>query len=514
MPDLKTKQQIVDLAQTLARDMRLVQRGPTTYIPAHWDTLSIEGPFAPDETVWIPLSHQEKRDLGNHKGNILFYTDGDLRSFNLVLSQFAENFRGKALHLLIRTQGGLKTLNSVGQLMDPTGLFVPNYIRPMLNEDPADQQFVFETIKEWLGGDEELCHSLLYHLATSLAPGYSAVKYIILLGEGRNGKGTLLTMITKLFGEENISGVSRQEMSQRRATIADLNDKLLNVVFDGQMEYIRDSSTEKTIIAGEPLFIEMKYENAPTKIQTNALFIEALNQEPKARDKSSALQKRLVRFSFPNIYAMDKGFERKMTSERMLGAFLGLLINHFVREDELAEKLALTASSINLQLEQMWLTNPMLQYMEHLGAKDPSALDKLAQGKIWLDDFLNSFKPWAETQGMQERSDGDLVALMKSAFVIQSKTRVRDKKRSTQRYIKSLRLETELVYEQMKGALNGTGLQQEALVRDGHLRGLESGAVSADGRGEPEAGPEPDGSGEGLPDGGDAEGVGTEPSEG
>ncbi|USH45450.1 DNA primase [Microbacterium phage DoTi] len=514
MPDLKTKQQIVDLAQTLARDMHLVQRGPTTYIPAHWETLDIDGPFAPDETVWIPLSHQEKRDLGNHKGNILFYTDGDLRSFNLVLSQFAENFRGRALNLLVRTDQGLKVLNSFGMLVDPTGEFIPNYIRPKLNEDPADQAFVFDTIKEWLGGDDETAHSLLYHLATSLAPGYSAVKYIILLGEGRNGKGTLLTMITKLFGEENISGVSRQEMSQRRATIADLNDKLLNVVFDGQMEYIRDSSTEKTIIAGEPLFIEMKYENAPTKIQTNALFIEALNLEPKARDKSSALQKRLVRFSFPNIYAMDKAFEKKMTSERMLGAFLGLLINHFVREDELAEKLAPTAKSIDLQLEQMWLTNPMLQYMEHLGTKDPASLDKLANGKVWLDDFLNSFKPWAETQGMQERSDGDLIGLMKTAFVIESKTRNKHGKRSTQRYIKSLRHETELVYGQIKGGNNGTGLQQEALVRDGQVRG-QLGSLGEDpGTAGDVPGTDGSGSGEVVPDGGDAERLGSEPAEG
>ena len=514
MPDLKTKQQIVDLAQTLARDLNLVQRGPTTYIPAHWDTLDIDGQFGPEETVWVPLSHQDKRDLGNHKGNILFYTDGDLRSFNLVLSQFAENFRGKALNLLIRTEQGLKVLNSFGMLVDPPGSFVPNYIRPVLNEDPADQEFVFKTIQEWLGDSEEMAHSLLYHLATSLAPGYSAVKYIILLGEGRNGKGTLLTMITKLFGEENISGVSRQEMSQRRATIADLNDKLLNVVFDGQMEYIKDSSTEKTIIAGEPLFIEMKYENAPTKIQTNALFIEALNLEPKARDKSSALQKRLVRFSFPNIYAMDKAFEKKMTSERMLGAFLGLLINHYVREDELAEKLAPTSASINLQLEQMWITNPMLQYMEHLGAKDPSALDKLATGKVWLDDFLNSFKPWADTQGMHERSDGDLVALMKSAFVIESKTRVRDKKRSTQRYIKSLRQETELVYQQMKGDTNGTGLQQEALVRDGQVRGQLGSLAEDAGTAGDVPGPEGSGTGEGVPDGRDPEGLGPEPAEG
>lgn len=255
-------------------------------------------------------------------------------------------------------------------------------------------------------------------------------------------------------------------MAERRATVTQLNGKLLNVIFDGEMAYIRDSSSEKTLIAGEPLDIEMKYENAPTRVQTNALFIEALNQEPKVRDKSTALQKRLVRFSFPNVYAVDKAFEKKMTSERYLGAFLALLIEHYVEEHEIPTKLKLTAASMEMQLEQMWITNPMLQFMEHLASHAPSKLDELANGKIWLDDFLNSFKPWAETQGMQERSDGDLVNLMKSAFIVTSKTRNQKGKRSTQRFVKELRPETQMVYEQLKGANSGTGVREEEVVGD------------------------------------------------
>src|SRR5690606_12859 len=144
------------------------------------------------------------------------------------------------------------------------GDFCPNYVRPMLNENQANKDFVWQTIVTWLGGDEEAAHSLLHHLATSLAPGWSAVRYVILLGEGRNGKGLLLQMLTRLFGAENLSSVSRQEMAARRATIAALNGKLLNVIFDGEMAYIKDSAAEKTLIAGEPLDIELKYENLPT----------------------------------------------------------------------------------------------------------------------------------------------------------------------------------------------------------------------------------------------------------
>jgi phage/plasmid-associated DNA primase len=273
-------------------------------------------------------------------------------------------------------------------------------------------------------------------------------------------------MLSSLFGVENLSSVSRQEMAERRATVTQLNGKLLNVIFDGEMAYIKDSSSEKTLIAGEPLDIEMKYENAPTRVQTNCLFIEALNTEPKARDKTTALQKRLVRFQFPNVYPIDKAFEQKMTSDRYLGAFLSLLLDHYVQEHEIPTKLKLTQASVELQLEQMWLGNPVLQYMEHLALQAPGKLDELQQGKLWVEDFLNSFKPWAETQGMQERNDGDIVNLMKTVFVIGSKTRNKNQKRSTQRYIKELRQETELVYQQLKGVNGGTGLQQEEVVGD------------------------------------------------
>jgi hypothetical protein len=421
---------------------------------------------APEDTVWLPLTAEEKRELGNHKGNILFFTDGEIRSFNLVLTQLATTWRAPVEHILIRTVHGLKTLNSFGQLEDAPGYFIPNFIQPVLNEDPAAKAEVFGVISNWVGGDDA-AHSLLHHLATSLAPSYSAVKYVLLLGEGRNGKGLLLTMLTSLFGFENISSVSRQMMAEHRSTVTQLNGKLLNVIFDGEMSYIKDSSAEKTLIAGEPLDIEMKYENAPTRVQTNALFLEALQIEPKARDKSSALQKRLVRFWFPNIYPLDKSFEKHMTSEPMLGAFLALLVEHYVQEHELATKLALTQTSIELQMEQMWLGNPMLQFLEHLAAKDMGALDKVASGKTWVNDFINAFKPWADGQNLGERSDGDLVMLMKSVFVIDSKTRNLNGKRGRQKYIQQLRPEAELLYTQLKGVTpNGTGLLEEEVVGD------------------------------------------------
>jgi phage/plasmid-associated DNA primase len=273
-------------------------------------------------------------------------------------------------------------------------------------------------------------------------------------------------MLTGLFGKENISGISRQLMAEKSPTCVELNDKLLNVIFDGEMAYIKDSSMEKTLIAGEPGQVRMLYENGTTTVQTNALFIEALNQEPKARDKSSALQKRLVRFQFPNIYAQDKAFHRHMTSERMLGALLSLLIDHYVEEKDIALKLTPTEKSKELEMDQVWITSPVLQYLDYLMGTDPSAIAKIEAGNYPVDNLLASLKPWAESQNMQDRSDGDFLLLLKSSFDIGWKTTRVNGKPKNQKVLKGLKPETLAALELMKGAQDGTGDPNEELVGD------------------------------------------------
>lgn len=455
MSELKNKQQLAEAARTIAESFNLVQRAATTFIPVDAGTFSPKPPPADEMKIWLPLSREDKQALANSESKILFANDGELRSFDFMLRQLSEPHHQRVAAILIRTDGGIRALNSLGELVEHDGSFTPNYIVPMLNEDKDDKAFVYKTISDWVGSPEE-ADSLLAHLATALAPGYSAVKYVLFLGEGRNGKSVLLSMLAELFGRENVSNVSRQMMAERSPTCVELNDKLLNVIFDGEMSYIKDSSMEKTLIAGEEGIVRMLYESSSTIVQTNALFVEALNVEPKARDKTSALQKRLVRFRFPNVYPVDKEFFKLMTSEKMLGALLSLLIDHYVMESEIAHRLAPTQASMDLQLEQVWLTSPVLQFMEHLHRTDGPALKRLRKGDFTVEQFLVSFKPWAQNQGLSERTDGDIVAMLKSSMDLGWKTKRIDGVPKNQRVIKALRPETELALQQMDGVPSET----------------------------------------------------------
>lgn len=468
MPELKTKAELALAARTLAQSMALVQRGATTYVPVDYETLNASPPPARERTIWLPLSREDVMQLANQIHDILFFTDSEIRNFELMLQQHARRDDRESFEVLIKTDVGLKVLTEDGELEDHVGNFRPNFIQPVMNEDTDDLHEVYQVMLGWLGNEESL-ESLLHHLATALSPGYSAVKYVILLGEGRNGKGLLLTMLLKLFGQANISHVTRQELATGSTTCIDLNDKLLNIVFDGQMAYIKDSSNEKTVIAGEPIYIRPLYSSGAVKVQTNALFIEALNQEPKARDKSPALQKRMARFRFDNVYGVDKKFERHMTSERMLGALLTLLLSRYVKDDEIADKLELTTGSLELQMEQVWMGSPVLQFLEHLNNVDPGLIKEIQTKGIFEMDFIAAFRPWLQSQGQQDRTDGDLRVLIKGAFALGRKAKRINNKPSSATFLTVVPT-TNIAIDYMKEVADDAAADiYEGLVGDGHV---------------------------------------------
>ena len=391
MLGLKTKKELATDAHTLARGSQLVRYHGITYMPVDFETPDPDQIPEPERCTWVPLSREDIRIKAADTFDTLFGSDGELSSFEFMVAQNSLLQRWASEGLLIRTEQGLRYLNEEGELVEPDGRFVANTIGPALNTNDDDKAEVMATIVEWLDSEEE-AESLLQHLATALAPGWSAVKYVLFLGEGRNGKSVLLKMLQRLFGRTNVSSVTRQQIAEQSPTVTELNGKLLNIVFDGRAEYLKDSGTEKSLIAGEEVTIRKLYESSPTVVSTNALFLEGLNHEPKSKDKSTALQKRLVRFQFPNVYALDLMFEKKMLSEKYLGALLSLLIDRYVKEEEVAAKLAPTQKAIELQLEHMYANSFALQYIKYLEeSATAGAIEILGQTS---HELAAGFKAW------------------------------------------------------------------------------------------------------------------------
>lgn len=452
MLELKTKKELASYAYTLGTSLELVRNRSITYIPADYETLDTSVAPPPERAIWLPYTRHDLKLRAATQFDTMFGSDSELASFEFMVSQAAQQVDGSPTSLLVKTPEGLRELDPQGQLLVPTGEFRPNFLTPMLNVAGEDKARVFGVISGWLNSDEE-AESLLHHVATSLSPGWSAVKYILLLGDGRNGKSVMLKMLHRLFGQQNVSTVTRQAISEQSAVVTELNGKLLNIVYDGRAEYLKDSGTEKSLVAGEPVPIRKLYESTATIVQTNALFLEGLNREPKTHDKSSALQKRIVRFQFPNVYALDHRFEKSMLNERMLGAFLSLLIDRYVTEDEVATKLAPTTKAIELQLEQMFANSVGLQFLKHVEETDAmKAVGLLGEP---VSKLVQMFQSWRlKENDLGTWAEPDVVAMFQPLINTERKSqRVNGEVRKV-RIITSFKTEAQAYLDSLKGDEN------------------------------------------------------------
>jgi hypothetical protein len=158
-------------------------------------------------------------------------------------------------------------------------------------------------------------------------------------------------------------------------------------------------------------------------VQTNGLFVEGLNREPKTGDKSLALQKRLVRFQFTRTYELDYKFEHLMLSEAMLGAFLSLLLDHYVLQAEVHTKLRPTKASQTLQLEQMHTNSMPFQFIDWFDGEDALGVEGLIGEQI--PDVAQKFKHWrlAEMGDINVWADKDVEQMLTPLFSTERKSK-------------------------------------------------------------------------------------------
>ena len=433
-------------AKVLATSYNLVSYQDNFYIPTNHELKQFGIPGA--QATWELTPPKRLFRFANQYGNILFETNAQKQSFLIMLEQFSTPEHEQVNDVLVRSNGKIAKLDGT-KVSDPTGEFVANHIDYEISTNADDIKWVFDRIAEWVDSVDD-AHSLLHHFATVLSPDFSAGKLVLLLGSGSNGKSTLLKMVQKLIGRNNISRVTRQMMAERSPAVHEVNGRLLNLVFDADRSYLKDSSAEKTLIVGEPYPVRMLYSSDLIDAQSNCLFVEGLNSEPKTGDKSYALQRRISRFWFPNTYAADDAFERRCLSTEMISALLALLIEHYVHPDDKALKLLSTNKSAELMVDFNLLNSPVHQYVEHLSKIDPDWLDKLSV-RTPLDPLITGFMAWRTGEGMSQISTADASKMFREEFNIAVTSRRVNGKPQKYRVIDGPKQDMKYLLDTLKG---------------------------------------------------------------
>ncbi len=152
-------------------------------------------------------------------------------------------------------------------------------------------------------------------------------KGFVLYGSGSNGKSTILNMLKKFIGEENLSTVELKKLSDPFLT-AELEHKLANIGDDIDPREITDTGTIKKLFTGESLTVQRKYQD-PFILKNYAKMIFSCNTLPRILDKTHGMYSRLMLIPFTATFtADDEDFdpfiEDKVTTDEALSYLLNI----------------------------------------------------------------------------------------------------------------------------------------------------------------------------------------------
>lgn len=120
-------------------------------------------------------------------------------------------------------------------------------------------------------------------------------------GNGINGKGTLIRVLTALLGLRNTSSVTLADISDSKFEVASLFGKIANLAGDIDAAYMRNTAKFKAITGEDQIRAERKYEHS-FKFQCWAVPVFSANEFWKSADTTTGYKRRWQLLPFPNTF--------------------------------------------------------------------------------------------------------------------------------------------------------------------------------------------------------------------
>jgi len=133
-------------------------------------------------------------------------------------------------------------------------------------------------------------------------------KASIYYGSGRNGKSTLIKIISAIIGEDNISNVSLHDLDSDRYAMARLFGKLANIHSDISKKELNHTGNAKLAIAGDMIEAQHKFQGR-FKFAPFPKHIYSCNTMPDINEDTDAMWGRLMVVEFPNQFLGKNAIE-------------------------------------------------------------------------------------------------------------------------------------------------------------------------------------------------------------
>lgn len=337
------------------------------------------------------------------------YADGvynnDLRSIEKTLLRYINNSKSaerteviKYLDILAENkfQTTPKTIAVANGLLDIESkhltVFDPKIIiknKIAVNYNPSSyNEDMDKTLNKICCNDKQLRLLIEEMIGYCLFRRNELGKCFILTGGGSNGKSTLLDVIKRLLGEDNISSVSLEDLNDRFKTFQ-LEGKLANIGDDISNKYIDNNATFKKLVTGETVNVEKKGKD-PFDFNNYSKLIFSCNDMPRINDLSDGLKRRIILIPFNARFSKsDANFDPFIIDKLMKPEALEYLLNLALAGLERIlynRAFTIPESVSNAWTEYEKTNNPVLGFVEDAKIENELTSDVYLQYQTYCAD--------------------------------------------------------------------------------------------------------------------------------
>ena len=244
--------------------------------------------------------------------------------------------------------------------------FGMTYKLPYDFDENAECPTFTKFIKDITCNNPQLETVLLEYLGYCLAGSpCKAHKALILLGEGGNGKSTLLEVLKALAGKGNYSAYTLSALNNPQNR-AGLENMLFNIGEETNRRALADSEIFKTLVTGGEVDVKRLY-HQPYSVVNKAKIIVSANSIPTSNDKTDGLYRRLVIVPFNAVFSAEKGnvdvfIEEKLRKE--LPGIFNLAIKHFRNLKKNSYRFAHAEAIKNMLVEYKYENDNVIQFLK------------------------------------------------------------------------------------------------------------------------------------------------------
>jgi len=207
-----------------------------------------------------------------------------------------EQFNGGEDDRLLCVANGVLNLDS-RELREHSPEYYFTRAVPVGYDPDAAAPAIDEFLNEITERDEDK-QTMLEMVGSALWPEYLKGKFMILFGEGGNGKSVFYHAVKQLLGTENVSGWDLQDLGNNRFATSALVGKFANIGGDMDAVKVKNTGVLKKLTGGDQMMVEQKNEPAHEFVNSATLLFGA-NRPPVIDEASRAVKRRLVPVRLP-----------------------------------------------------------------------------------------------------------------------------------------------------------------------------------------------------------------------